>query len=218
MGITKRIKRAIKVYCYRNRQKNCRIGEGVIVNNARLGDYVTIFDNVILNNVSIGDYSYVQSSSNLNNCSVGKFCSIAPGVVIAPGKHNPKFTSTSALFFSEHPKLPITFKAVDFNANEEVKIGNDVWLGINAVILDGVKIGDGAIVAAGAVVNKDVEPYSIVGGIPAKHIRYRFSDEDIELLRENPWWEHTRSWFEKNKYLIVDLEKYKEYVKTDKKD
>lgn len=218
MGFAKKIKRLLRLYCFRKKNKGCRIGDGVIVNNARLGEYVTVFDNVILNNVSIGDYSYVQSFANLNNCSVGKFCSIAPGVVIAPGKHNPKFTSTSALFFSEHPKLPITFKAADFMANEEVVIGNDVWLGINAVILDGVKIGDGAIVAAGAVVNKDVEPYSIVGGIPAKHIRYRFPNEDVQFLRENPWWEHTRSWFEKNNYLFVDLEKYKEYVKGNKKD
>jgi len=68
------------------------------------------------------------------------------------------------------------------------KIGHDVWIGANAVIMRGVKIGNGAVIAAGAIVNKDVEPYSIVGGVPARHLKYRFDKETIERLLKSEWW------------------------------
>lgn len=208
------IKRKYMDIKFRKAHPNCRIGINVSIVNSQINDYVAIFDKVVLYNSSIGAYSYIQESSVLNNCEVGRFCSIAPKVVIAPGKHNPDFTSTSALFFTNHPKLPITFKSADYSANEKVSIGNDVWVGLNAVILDGVKIGDGAIIAAGSVVTKDVEPYSIVGGVPAKHIRYRFSKEDVDFLLSNKWWDNEKTWFDENRALLTNLEKYKEYVKS----
>jgi len=217
-NILKNLKRRYQVFRYRKNHPNCRVGENVTLDHSLINDYVSLFDNVVLYNSNIGSYSYVQESSVLNNCEVGRFCSIAPNVVVAPGKHNPNFTSTSALFFTNHPKLPITFKSADYSANEKVIIGNDVWVGLNAVILDGVNVGDGAIIAAGSVVTKDVEPYSIVGGVPAKFIRYRFSKEDIDFLLANKWWNNEITWFDENRALLTDLHKYKEYVANHEKD
>jgi tetrahydrodipicolinate N-succinyltransferase len=89
-----------------------------------------------------------------------------------------------------------------FDEIHPVIIGNDVWIGANAVILDKVKIGDGAVIAAGAIVSKDVKPYTIVGGIPAKPIKKRFSEEEIEKLLEFKWWEKDIRWIRENYELF----------------
>ena len=83
-----------------------------------------------------------------------------------------------------------------------IEIGNDVLISMDAKILSGVKIGDGAVIAAGAVVTKDVEPYSIVGGNPGKHLKYRFSKEDICFLLDLKWWDRDKTWIENNKDLL----------------
>lgn len=90
----------------------------------------------------------------------------------------------------------------ELRKNPPVFIGNDVWIGANVIILPGVKIGDGAIIAAGAVVTRDVEPYEIVGGVPAKNIRFRFSDKQIKKLESVKWWEWDEEQFENNKELL----------------
>ena len=87
-------------------------------------------------------------------------------------------------------------------------IGNDVWVGMNVIIMRGVTIGDGAVIAAGSVVTADVEPYSIAGGIPAKHIRYRFSKEIIESLLEIRWWDWPEEKIRKNVHLFYDIENF----------
>jgi acetyltransferase-like isoleucine patch superfamily enzyme len=87
-------------------------------------------------------------------------------------------------------------------------IGNDVWIGARAVLRTGVRIGDGAIIAAGAVVVKDVEPFSIVGGVPAKHIRYRFSAEEMERVRKSEWWNRDFAWLREHKDAMTDISRF----------
>ena len=96
-----------------------------------------------------------------------------------------------------------------------VEIGNDVWIGAESLLMDGVAIGNGAIVAARSVVTKHVPPYAIVGGIPAKLIRYRFDEEEIELLEESRWWNRDLSWIKKHISLFHDVKKFTQAIREE---
>ncbi len=93
-----------------------------------------------------------------------------------------------------------------FNEYTETTIGNDVWIGANVIVKSGVTIGDGSIIAAGAVVTKDVAPFSVIGGVPAKHIKLRFSEEQINFLKQFKWWEKDLYWLKQNKDLFTNIE------------
>jgi len=162
---------------YYNWRNDTIIGSVKASLKAKYGFKVSIGENtVIADNVTIGDYSYVNSNSYIENCIIGKFCSISSGVYIAPAEHDYKLLTTSPI--SGFMKKP-----------SKVIIGNDVLISLNAVILQGIKIGDGAVIAAGAIVTKDVEPYEIVGGNPAKHLKFRFDDSKISELLNMKWWD-----------------------------
>lgn len=140
----------------------------------------------------VGEYTYRYKQFFTNGSyqlltSVGKFCSIGDNVTIAKSNHPIDFISTHPFLYEK--KRGIVSSNIALNYNGEVKIENDVWIGVNATILPGVTISNGAIVAAGAVVTKDVPPYAIVGGVPAKIIKYRFSETEITQLLESKWWE-----------------------------
>ena len=149
-------------------------------------------------NSNIGSYSYVSYFSQINNSTIGNYCSISKRFSAGLGFHPTDFISTSPVFYS--PKNPL-FKSIvkekkidDF---KPVSIGSDVWIGANVVVLDGVKIGHGSIIGANSVVTKNVEPYSIIGGVPAKLIRKRFSEEEIEFLLKLQWWNKPQDFFTK---------------------
>lgn len=147
-------------------------------------------------NSKIDSFSYVSYFSHLQNVTVGKYCSIAKRVSVGLGFHPTNFISSSPIFYS--PKNPLFKSIVKDKKFEDIKpsfIGNDVWIGANTVILDGVRIGHGSIIGANSVVTKDVEPYSIVGGVPAKLIRKRFLEEEIEFLLKLEWWDKPLDFF-----------------------
>lgn len=177
----------------------------------RSGDKQTIYlKNVIINpNIVVGDYTmyndYVNDprlfeSNNvlyhypINNDKliIGKFCSIACGARFIFNSANHKMSSLSTypfpLFYEE---WNLDYKDVvdSWDNKGDIIIGNDVWIGYDAVIMAGVTVGDGAIIGTRAVVTKDVEPYTIVGGVPARKIKKRFSKEIIEDLLELKWWD-----------------------------
>jgi acetyltransferase-like isoleucine patch superfamily enzyme len=167
--------------------------------------YIDRFCN--LHNVRIDQYSYVGYGTSINYCQIGKYCSIGADVKIGLGKHPISRVSTSPIFYSNKNSLGIKIvEGSDFKEFEEVKIGNDVWIGSNAIVMGGITIGDGAIIAAGSVVTKNVKPYAIVGGIPAKVIKYRFEEEEICKLLELKWWNWSFEKIKKNKDKFRDLE------------
>lgn len=176
------------------------------------GKYIVVFDNVNLYRAKIDDYSYIQTGSRIFNCNIGKFCSIASNVAIAPGMHEVNNVSTHPVFANRTSPLPKSFVTKNHvQTSRVVNIGHDVWVGEKAVILDGVTVGNGAVIASGAVVTKDVEAYSVVGGVPAKHIKFRFNDETRNLLLQSKWWDNSDEWFEKNVQLMLNPELFVEY-------
>lgn len=163
---------------------------------------MNVFSEGVVYRGNIGYASYIGKNSYING-NIGRFCSIGAAVKVINGRHPTKdFVSTHPCFFSIKKQAGFTFvendkflenRYVD-NDNHSVVIGNDVWIGNHVLLISGVHVGDGAIIAAGAVVTTDVEPYCIVGGVPAKVIKKRFSDEQIDVLLRFKWWDKPIEW------------------------
>lgn len=170
--------------------------------NCDISHFSKIYPLSVITNSSVDAYSYISYSCKINNTTIGKFCSIAQNVKMGLGKHPTNFISTSPIFYA--PKNPLYLKICLHQRFEEytrIIIGNDVWIGANSVILDGIKIADGAIIGANSIVTKDVEPYSIIGGVPAKEIRKRFGPEIIENLLLLKWWDYSLQKLEEKSLL-----------------
>nr|WP_320148042.1 CatB-related O-acetyltransferase [uncultured Anaeromusa sp.] len=215
MAATDAIKCFLRAAIVQQRNPKCKIYPGANVDLAsRFGNYVVLFTNAIVANSTIGDHTFVQKGSMINNADVGKFCSIAKGVVVGPGQHPLHLISTHPSFYSAVQPVGKNFSEREyFEPFKRTMIGNDVWIGQNAVLLDGVIIGNGAVIAAGAVVAKDVPPYAIVGGVPARIIKYRFQEPVIEKLLQMNWWEKESQWLQENALLFLDV---KEFIENDK--
>ena len=171
---------------------------------------------------SIGDHTYFAGAMGygtycMQDChiegNIGRFCSIAAEVKVARGTHptTSPYATTSPMFFSTRKQTATTFTPIDRfdELKEPIIIGNDCWIGQRALIVGGITIGDGAVVMAGAVVTKDVPPYAIVGGVPAKVVKYRYDDETIAFLLKTRWWDKPIEWLKANHALLCDIEALK---------
>jgi acetyltransferase-like isoleucine patch superfamily enzyme len=189
-----------KIEQFRSAITHQRIGRSTSLINCKLGKHISVGDNCYLYKATINDYTYLSKDVCVMNTDIGKFCSIAQGVIISGGNHpSNTFVSTSPVFFSPYKQCGTTFSDdTYFREMGHSTIGNDVWIGANAILKDDITIGDGAIVGAGAIVTKDVPPYAIVAGNPAKLIRYRFQPEEIDFLQKFKWWEKDEVWLKKN--------------------
>lgn len=132
---------------------------------------------------NVGSYTYIGCNTHITKSNVGRYCSIANNVSIGQGEHPLDHISTSSKFYAAPWE---TLTAGD------CEIASDVWIGVDAVILRGVRIGIGSVIAANAVVTKDVPAFAIVGGIPARLIRYRFTEEIQKIILASCWWEKER--------------------------
>ncbi|RMJ03923.1 MULTISPECIES: CatB-related O-acetyltransferase [Gammaproteobacteria] len=181
-----------------------------VITGSRISKLAKVNKFCRLNKTIMGDCSYIANGGRVNNAEIGKFCSIGPDVRIGLGKHPIRdYVSTHPAFYSKSNASGLSFSNRDkFNESEQVVIGNDVWIGQGAIVCDGVHIGDGACVAAGAVVAKNVEPYALVGGVPARFIRYRFDVDTIERLLKLRWWDKDLSWIKEHWELFSDVENF----------
>jgi acetyltransferase-like isoleucine patch superfamily enzyme len=177
---------------------------------------VSIYGSVNFGNCFVGKFTYFSGDSNISRSKIGRYCSIAKGVKIGLIPHpTSKFVSVSPLFYTTGGQNYADKKY--FEESLTTEIGNDVWVCENALIKAGVKIGDGAIIGAGAVVTKNVEPYAIVVGVPAQIKRYRFTEDQIKFLVAFKWWDKPDEWVKENWKDFHDIEKFIEkYGKTGK--
>lgn len=181
------------------RKDKVSLGKFVRFNNlTHWGGYNKVGRHSVVSNSTIGRYSFMGSDCLLSNTEIGKFCSIGNNVQVVPETHPSRgFRSTHPAFYSTRRQCGITFvKENLFDERLTVNgryciIGNDVWIGNDVRIIGGVTIGTGAIIGLGAVVTKDVPPYAIVGGVPAKIIRYRFEPDKIQELLDSKWWNNS---------------------------
>lgn len=166
---------------------HCSIGDDSTLVRVELGNNVIINRRNYINDSSIGNYSYTGINTIINFSILGKFCSIARNVDIGGDDHDYHKVS----MFPEYRVHQIIGHAElsGVKKNDYCVIGSDVWIGAGAIVLGKVKIGDGAVIGGGAVVTKDVPPYAIVVGVPAKIIGYRCSQENINELLRLKWWD-----------------------------
>ena len=158
----------------------------------------------VLKNVHMGYGSYVNNDCLLTNTEIGKYVSIGTCLKSVIGRHPiSECVAMHPAFYSSAGQMGYTYTDKDYfeetvwldkDAAIQIRIGNDVWIGNDVKIMEGVTIGDGAVVAAGSIVTRDVAPYSVFGGIPAKFIRMRFTDEQINSLEKIQWWDMDESW------------------------
>lgn len=185
--LNRRLKKALA-------RHGCRMASGV--ETLRDGTQVTLEPNVKLGKAKIhspalevGAYTDVVSGCEfLEVASIGRFCSIATGVVIGQPRRSHPMHWLSTHAFTANPKLLRKPLQPEREATP-ARIGHDVWIGRDALILDGVEIGTGAVIGAQSLVNRDVPPYAVVAGSPARVLRYRFAPELIERLLASRWWE-----------------------------
>lgn len=171
---------------------NCTLGENIIIGENSFIQYSILEDSVQINrsnmiiNSTIGAYSYTGMNTVIKHTSVGKFCSISWNVSASGGGHN--YNAITPHPFTHLPSFGIVSEKTDIEI-KRISIGNDVWIGMNSCILQGITIGDGAVIGAGSVVTKDVPPYAVVAGNPAEVIKYRFDSSVIKKLLSLKWWD-----------------------------
>lgn len=157
--------------------------------NTVLGKCTNVVAPFFMHNVSLGDYSYIAKNGNLSNVSIGKFCSIGPNFCCGLGLHPTNGISTAPMFYSTACQNGMTLcKEGKYEELKQTFIGNDVFIGANVTVLDGIHIADGAVIGAGAVVTKDIPPYAIAVGVPARVVKCRFEDTIIRKLLDRQWW------------------------------
>ena len=175
-----------------------------------IGSGVFVGNNTHLIDCSVANHTLIGAESRYVNCEIGSFCSFGEFNIVGLPSHPIHFVSTSPAFYSIDHKTCRLKLAKKKNFNDSVMktvIGNDVWIGSRVTVIGGVRIGTGAIVAAGALVTKDIPPYAIVGGVPAKVIKMRFDQQYIDFLLELSWWDKSEIWLSDNALLFLDIEK-----------
>jgi len=217
--LIKKIINRLKIIVKRNKLSKINVflhKKSIIDIDTHFEGHSKVNDNCIIINCLIGRGTFISSNSSLYHAKIGRFCSIAPDVQCVIGNHpSHTFVSTHPAFFSLKKQAGFTFtkfqKFEEFiylkNQKEYMyEIGNDVWIGQGTKLLNGIKIGNGAIIAAGSIVVKDVPSYSIVGGTPAKIIKMRFSQTQIDYLESFKWWDKSNSWLKAHCDFFDDIE------------
>lgn len=194
----------------------CVVGDNSRVRESLLGEYVSTDRNNLIMGSRVGRYTYTGPFDMIFNAEIGSFCSISYGVTIGPPEHDYERISTHPFLHNGRYGILDENDLLEVSKfNKSCTIGHDVWIGCNATILRGVTVGCGAVIGANALVNKDIPPYAIVGGVPARIIKYRFEKEIIEKLMTLEWWNWNVEKIRKNRHIFtnkVKLENLKNII------
>ena len=217
----RRLLKYLITFCYRiaNIGKSRISSSAIVLRKCCFEGHNSVGDNSFLSGTSLGYGSFVGFGCEFSNCSIGRYCSIGSNIRVVSATHPVNgFISTHPAFFSDTYWFHFVKRSkfnehLTNNEGYECSIGNDVWIGDNVLILSGCKIGDGAIIAMGSIVLHDVEPYTIVAGVPAKMVRKRLPVEAIEGLLKLEWWNKPVDWIEKHADEFADVDDFlKKYV------
>lgn len=166
---------------------------------------------------TMGRYSYCGYECILLNCRIGRYCSVADHVIAGLSSHPMEWVSTSPAFYRGRDSIPKDLAALDYDSSApQTIIGNDVWIGQNVLIRPGVTIGNGAVIGMGSVVTKDVPPYTVVAGNPARVIRPRFAPELAERLEASCWWDMEPAALKQYSHFMNDPEAFLEALEASK--
>lgn len=208
------IKRLVKIIYLKYKFKFAIINSFYVDSSLKISKGARINRGVIIGeNVNIEEYTYINNNSIIFNTKIGKFCSVSYNCMIGLPNHPINNISTSPFLYSNHNilNIPESFEEL----NTETIIGNDVWIGASAIIMRGISIGDGAIIGAGSIVTKDVPPYAIAVGNPAKVIKMRFDKNQVEFLKEFKYWDNYSARKNELVQLVLSKENWiKEFNKT----
>ncbi len=205
MILIKKLRQLKRYINYRKHRKNNKLAAHVsiapnaVLSGVVLKEHARIALGASVQDSVVGEYSAIGRYTKVAKSEIGRFCAISWDCTINAISHSHENLTVSAF-----PYVPYVGEFVETRNQtyKKVVIGNDVWIGANSVIMPGVTIGDGAVVGAGAVVTKDVPPYAIVVGVPAKVVKYRFSEDFIKQLLDIKWWELDREVIKNNIHLF----------------
>lgn len=159
-------------------------------------------------NVKMGKYSDIGYDCTILNTKIGSFCSFGANIIIGGAPHSIDWVSTSPVFNKNKDHLPKKFSLHEFSLDGNTIIGNDVWIANNVLVKAGVIVGDGAVIGMGSIVTKDIAPYEIWAGNPARFIKKRFDHNIVDEMLEIKWWEWNDKKIHENGYLFNDIEKF----------
>ena len=209
---------------YKNalKKSNCLFSRRCYIDkSSSFGGHNKIIGDTQIYNCEIGFGTYIGTGCLFKNTKFGKFCSIGADIKVLDGNHpTSTYVSTYPAFYRKEGICYLNFELndvfdeysyTDIGKRWFCEIGNDVWIGSSVSILNGIRIGDGAIIAAGSVVTKDVDPYSIVAGVPAKRIKLRFEDEEVDWLLRFKWWDKDISWLKDHSKMFSNIIDFKQF-------
>jgi len=199
-------------------RRETKISPFAILTDTEIARNVGIRPLVKMERCRIGRCSYMGTMSAAYDTIIGNFCSIARECYIGGATHPLDRVSTSVCFYLESNYTGICYDSNDFDWHTHTTIGNDVWLGTRVTVLGGVTIADGAVIGAGSVVTKDVGPYEIWAGNPARFIRKRFDESTIQSLLKMKWWYWDDSVLKEKGYLFTNVESFFSDVSTSKQE
>lgn len=176
---------------------------GSAIINSRIHNTSKVESGSHIVNSTFDRHSFCGYDCEIFNCEIGSFCSIANNVIIGGGMHPVEWVSMSPVFYEGRDSVKAKFSEHKRVPDKRTIIGHDVWIGQGVIIKQGLNIGTGAVIGMGSVVTKDIEPYLVVAGCPAKEIRKRFDDKIIEELLKTRWWN----------FSDKDLHEYAKYFK-----